>query len=231
MLTAYVLDAMGEPVMVSGPGETAEWIERNGQYVADVFVGGVRISTVFLGLEAPTEIAPLLFVTILEAPCGRRSACARYRSRQAALAGHRVIVRTTQRIIIEHHAPTLETIHERAKALSPYVLEREVMSVYLDEGRSRDEASIRATCAASGYSDVRELGDAGWVAIRPLMFTHAIVSGITEMSHADRWCYKTYQAAKAALDAWDGSDEPKGWHRHPTTGRRFDENGVMSVQH
>lgn len=68
----------------------------------------------------------------------------------------------------------------------------------------------------------------GDAAIMPLAFTAAIVADLCEWGYGDRWCYKTYDAAKAALDAWDGTGEPKGWHRHPATGRRV-ENGVEVV--
>ena len=34
----------------------------------------------------------------------------------------------------------------------------------------------------------------------------------------DRWCYHSYDAAKAALDAWDGEGKPTGWHRDPASG-------------
>lgn len=56
-----------------------------------------------------------------------------------------------------------------------------------------------------------------------LMFTHAIVADLSSMYYGDRWCYHTFEAAKAALDAWDGEGEPTGWHRHPDTGRRRED--------
>src|SRR5213594_3620298 len=36
----------------------------------------------------------------------------------------------------------------------------------------------------------------------------------------DGWIYPSLEAALAAAKAWDGQDEPAGWHRHPTSGRR-----------
>jgi hypothetical protein len=74
-----------------------------------------------------------------------------------------------------------------------------------------------------GYTDVRELpGGRRYAAIMPLGFTHAIITGrIGDMIGIDdRWCYHDKQSAKAALDAWDGTGEPMGWHRHPASGRR-----------
>jgi len=75
---------------------------------------------------------------------------------------------------------------------------------------------------------VRKVSDTEWVAIYPLMFTHAVVKGTVEtadVGYEDRWCYHSYEDAKRALDEWDGTGEPSGWHRHPTTGRRRDEDG------
>lgn len=76
----------------------------------------------------------------------------------------------------------------------------------------------------NGYMDLKLFEDGSDAAIMPLMFTAAIVSDLTDWGYGDRWCYKTYEAAKAALEAWDGEGEPDGWHRHPMTGRRR-ENG------
>jgi hypothetical protein len=80
------------------------------------------------------------------------------------------------------------------------------------------------------YYDIQEKGEAEIVGIAPLVFTHAIVSGIDQCGYNDRWCYHSYAAAKAALDAWDGTGEPSGWHRNPRTGRRRDENGNEEVR-
>jgi hypothetical protein len=83
-----------------------------------------------------------------------------------------------------------------------------------------------------GYRDVRPIGNGRWVAISPLMFTHAIIIGAMgdRLGYADRWCYSDYRSALAALDAWDGTGEPKGWHRHPGSGRRVDARGAEYVE-
>jgi hypothetical protein len=75
------------------------------------------------------------------------------------------------------------------------------------------------------YSDARDLGDGRYAAIMPLMFTHAIIVGRigNKSTYEDRWCYHGYEKAAAALEAWDGTGEPEGWHRHPNTGRRREE--------
>lgn len=76
----------------------------------------------------------------------------------------------------------------------------------------------------NGYTDPKPLGNGRYACIRPLVFTHAIITGRIgdTSSYDDRWCYNGYEAAKAALDAWDGTGEPEGWHRHPGSGRRRD---------
>lgn len=72
-------------------------------------------------------------------------------------------------------------------------------------------------------SDIREVEGDRYVAVMRLMFTHAIVRGRIgdTLVFDDRWCYHGYDAAKQALDAWDGvSIAPEGWHRSPITGMR-----------
>lgn len=74
-----------------------------------------------------------------------------------------------------------------------------------------------------GYLSPRPLGDARWAAVRPLMYTHAIITGRMgdRTGYEDRWCYPTRAQALAAIEAWDGQgDPPVGWIRNPSTGRR-----------
>lgn len=87
---------------------------------------------------------------------------------------------------------------------------------------------LTRTC---GYKDPKLLPTGKWAAIYPLIFTHAIITGkMGDMSsYDDRWCYHNYAAAKKALDEWDGTGEPKGWHRHPFSGRRQAEDGSEYV--
>lgn len=81
------------------------------------------------------------------------------------------------------------------------------------------------------YTDIQEKSDAGIVAIYEFLWSFAILSGVSRDGYEDRWCYPTYEAARTALDRWDGADntEPEGWHRHPNTGRRVDEDGIKIV--
>ena len=86
-----------------------------------------------------------------------------------------------------------------------------------------------------GYSDPRPIRENEYACIVNFIFTHAIIVGRIGQygTYNDRWCYETYEKAKAAFDAWDGVGEPDGWHRHPNTGRRreFDELGEMTKEY
>lgn len=86
------------------------------------------------------------------------------------------------------------------------------------------ETQGRKIAKDSGYSDYKMLSNGIDACIAPFAFTCAIISELSHFGYGDRWCYKNYQLAKAALDAWDGTGEPDGWHRHPDSGRRR-ENG------
>jgi hypothetical protein len=72
------------------------------------------------------------------------------------------------------------------------------------------------------YTDLKRL-DGNYVgALMRFLFTTAIIKiRINEYNfYEDRWCYKTVEDARTALAKWDGKGEPDGWHRHPTSGRR-----------
>lgn len=89
---------------------------------------------------------------------------------------------------------------------------------------------VMAKIAHPAYTDMQAKGDAGIVAIMRLFYTHAILADMSLAGYGDRWCYASYKAAKTALDAWDGSGEPTGWHRHPDTGRRTASDGTTYVE-
>lgn len=87
-----------------------------------------------------------------------------------------------------------------------------------------------------GYLEPKLLPDGRWAALMPLFYTHAIIVGAVgdTSGYQDRWCYDYLLAARAALAVWDGTGEPKGWHRHPASGRRiarvegeYDEHGNL----
>lgn len=81
------------------------------------------------------------------------------------------------------------------------------------------------------YLDIKRIDEGTWTCIFPLAYTHAIITVKHNdfFSVGDRWCYHSYEAARAALDAWDGTGEPQGWHRHPATGRRREKDGTEYI--
>jgi hypothetical protein len=226
----YILDASGNPVHTEDPAVWVAWCDLEQTSIARVFAGGIEVATDFVPIDLSAGAsAPVLFRTHIKLPCGSEGDLGHYRSRQAAIGGHRLGVKVIQRMLIAGKDVSIESINADLRSEGGYAHERETLSVFLEEGVPHQEAVIRALSEAGGYMDLSMRGEAGWVAIRPLMFTHAIISGIDELSHEGRWCYKDYRSAKAALDAWDGTGEPTGWHRHPKSGRRVYEDGRMEI--
>jgi hypothetical protein len=74
-----------------------------------------------------------------------------------------------------------------------------------------------------GYRAPKPIGHGRCAFIQPKLFTHSIA--VTRIGNYyginDFWCYSDYVSAKTALDAWDGTGEPKDWFRHTPTGRRI----------
>lgn len=94
-----------------------------------------------------------------------------------------------------------------------------------------DDLSFLQFLKENGYLHVRPTTPGRWAAVMPLMYTHAIITGRMgdEIGYDDRWCFSSMEKAKAALDVWDGTGEPQGWHRHPDSGRRR-EHGDASLE-
>lgn len=83
--------------------------------------------------------------------------------------------------------------------------------------------TVKEFLQENGYTNIKMIDDTRYAGIFKFMYTCAIIVGRVEDSkygYDDRWCYHDHEAAKKALDAWDGIDEPEGWHRHPKSGRR-----------
>jgi hypothetical protein len=86
-----------------------------------------------------------------------------------------------------------------------------------------EQAKFLTEMIGAGYTSVRPIrGGSHWAGLHKFMFTSAIIVGRMgdHIGYDDRWCYHTDEDAQKALDAWDGVGEPDGWHRHPGTGRR-----------
>jgi hypothetical protein len=60
-----------------------------------------------------------------------------------------------------------------------------------------------------GYSDVRAVGREV-CAIKQFNYTTALVVGLDPIGYARRYCYEHAADARAALQAWDGTNHPSG---------------------
>ncbi|PZU95537.1 MAG: hypothetical protein DI527_00580 [Chelatococcus sp.] len=72
------------------------------------------------------------------------------------------------------------------------------------------------------YLAMRTLPDGRLIGIAPLLFHLTLHVDVHCDGYEDRYCYATFEAAEAAMNAWDGTGDPVGWHRHPLSGRRRD---------
>jgi hypothetical protein len=88
---------------------------------------------------------------------------------------------------------------------------------------SKEELDYIAFLVQNGYRNIKLLPNNRWVAILPLLFTHAVIIGKMHdrTSYDDRWCYHDWDSAAKAMEEWNGEGEPTGWHRHPASGRRY----------
>lgn len=84
---------------------------------------------------------------------------------------------------------------------------------------------------AMGYVAFKNMPDGSQAALIPLLYTVALVHGLTPHGYEDRWCYSSMEKALKAMEQWDGEGEPTGWHRHPSTGRRVDEAGNITINY
>ncbi len=76
------------------------------------------------------------------------------------------------------------------------------------------------------YSHIKHLPDGSRAWVARFIYTSAILVATEQdapYGYTDRWCYETHADARRALEEWDGTGEPKGWHRHPDTGRRVNK--------
>lgn len=70
------------------------------------------------------------------------------------------------------------------------------------------------------YEQIKELPDGRLIGINRLLFHWTMHVDIHPWGYEDRYCYQTLAGAIEAMEQWDGSGDPVGWHRHPGTGRR-----------
>lgn len=114
------------------------------------------------------------------------------------------------------------------RPLSAFSIHPVSMTVAIEAGErvKAEQAFLHRMTADNLLRDARVIPGGRYAAIFPKMFTHAIITArlFDETSIEQNWCYHSYEAAKAALDAWDGTGEPTGWHRATHTGDRISES-------
>lgn len=74
----------------------------------------------------------------------------------------------------------------------------------------------------AAYHFMRLLPDGRIVGVHRLMFHWTLHYGLDWAGYEGRYCYMTFEGAVAAAEAWDGTGDPGGWHKHPPTKRRRD---------
>jgi hypothetical protein len=74
----------------------------------------------------------------------------------------------------------------------------------------------------SEYAAYRTMPNGRICGIRRLMYHWTMHVDINEFGYDDKYCFATLALAKTALDQWDGTGDPIGWHRHLNSGRRRD---------
>ena len=72
------------------------------------------------------------------------------------------------------------------------------------------------------YVAMKRMADGRLCGVHRLLYHWTLHVGIHELGYEDRYCYATKEGAISALEAWDGTGDPIGWHRHPATNRRRD---------
>lgn len=102
----YILDAKGEPLEVWDTEAWAQWFENSeSRQVARDTIGGVAISTVFLGLDHSfhNDGPPILWETMIfgpeDIPEELKGFQMRYRSREQAVKGHQLAVEKVKSLV------------------------------------------------------------------------------------------------------------------------------------
>lgn len=90
--------------------------------------------------------------------------------------------------------------------------------------RNLDELDQLVERLRPQYALVVRKGDVIY-AVQQMLFTSAILADLNFCGYEDRWCYGTLQSACFHLGDWlwapgGMAPEPRGWHRHPASGRR-----------
>jgi len=70
------------------------------------------------------------------------------------------------------------------------------------------------------YTYMKVLPDGRICGVHRLMFHWTMHVDIGEIGWEDKYCFPNQMSATKALEDWDGTGDPEGWHRHLQTGRR-----------
>jgi hypothetical protein len=97
--------------------EWAEWMEVNSRRVANDEIEGIRVSTVFLGLnhDFSGKGDPLLFETMVFLPDGSTGTMWRYFTWAEAEAGHKEILDSVKQQLANVEIVTLEALRKLTK--------------------------------------------------------------------------------------------------------------------
>jgi hypothetical protein len=73
---------------------------------------------------------------------------------------------------------------------------------------------------AETYYRSRQLPDGRWIAVRDMLYTTGLFVDVTERTYRLRFCFEHASEAVAALESWDGADDPPGlWIKEKTQDR------------
>lgn len=68
---------------------------------------------------------------------------------------------------------------------------------------------------SQGYTDLKQLDGRGIVGLHQFLFTTGLIYGLDESRYIGRYCFEREYEARAALDQWDGINDPSGnWIKH-----------------
>jgi hypothetical protein len=71
-----------------------------------------------------------------------------------------------------------------------------------------------------GYSHYKQLSDGRIAALQRLLYTTAIIVGITSECYETRYCYEYFEEAEEAINRWSGEgDPPLNWVVQKPEGR------------
>lgn len=89
------------------------------------------------------------------------------------------------------------------------LLVKNMLAILKDRDKPTTE-DILKLCPAFGYHNARALPDGTIIAVCPMLFTTALIVGISEIGYERRYCYERDVDAFVAANTWDGIGDPPG---------------------